>query len=549
LIFRSNDDQCVLGKFRTRKIITAAAIPIITLFLVCNIIINRESGSGNILLASSADVGVTASINHFLPYFNPALGIKISYPSNFNIQETTGNSIFILGPNTAKHVIVELHLYRNVSFGPTVTADSPNNFLHLPDIVGADTGVPINESNFTFKGHPAYRYDYFGVAHSFNPGALVQKIRSTELIVSKDNRTTYTLWFSAPPGIYSKYLPIITRIFNSFEITYQINSNPNLPSMFRRNIEQYDDIHSTNSSLDISNPSSLSAIRRAANMTIGIVKPTFTAAAYNNAFYNFYELFKHVKPLTPIYKNLSLLTGHIPAKTDSYIASFKNHTSLGAYDILKITGHLKRLLHKDNITVITDADADAAKALRKSFDILILGHQEYVTQREYSNLKKFVNDGGILVCLDGNIFYAEVKYNKLSQTVTLITGHYHNFNGKTAWRGPPNERWERETSQWLGSNFYRDGGPGNRLSFVNNPVGYRTYEEQYISNSNSEILFDYGAVRGNPSPPIIATFQKTYGQGKVIVMGIYSDMVISNPNFQLILDKILLKYAIPDSNS
>ena len=121
--------------------------------------------------------------------------------------------------------------------------------MHLPDIVGADTGVPINESNFTFKGHPAYRYDYFGVAHSFNPDALVQKIRSTEVIVSKDNRTTYTLWFSAPPGIYSKYLPIITRIFNSFEITHQINSNPNLPSMFRPNIEQYDDIHSTNSSL------------------------------------------------------------------------------------------------------------------------------------------------------------------------------------------------------------------------------------------------------------------------------------------------------------
>jgi len=35
--------------------------------------------------------------------------------------------------------------------------------------------------------------------------------------------------------------------------------------------------------------------------------------------------------------------------------------------------------------------------------------------------------------LDGNVFYAEVKYDKSNQTVTLVKGHWWAFNGKSAW--------------------------------------------------------------------------------------------------------------------
>jgi hypothetical protein len=47
--------------------------------------------------------------------------------------------------------------------------------------------------------------------------------------------------------------------------------------------------------------------------------------------------------------------------------------------------------------------------LYNRFDVLILGHQEYVTQEEYSNLKRFVANGGILVLTYSNTFYAEVS--------------------------------------------------------------------------------------------------------------------------------------------
>src|SRR6187200_1512844 len=40
-----------------------------------------------------------------------------------------------------------------------------------------------------------------------------------------------------------------------------------------------------------------------------------------------------------------------------------------------------------------------------AYDLVILGHQEYVTQKEYDNLRKFVANGGTMIILDGNVFY------------------------------------------------------------------------------------------------------------------------------------------------
>jgi hypothetical protein len=42
--------------------------------------------------------------------------------------------------------------------------------------------------------------------------------------------------------------------------------------------------------------------------------------------------------------------------------------------------------------------------------LISLGHQEYVTQKEYDNLKRFANGGAMLI-LDGNVIYTEVKYD------------------------------------------------------------------------------------------------------------------------------------------
>jgi hypothetical protein len=97
-----------------------------------------------------------------------------------------------------------------------------------------------------------------------------------------------------------------------------------------------------------------------------------------------------------------------------------------------------------------------------------------VTQQEYNNLKNFVSNGGTLVLMDGNVFIAEVKYDRNAHTITLVKGHGWAYNGKSAWRSV-GERWMNETSQWIGSNSYCYSC---YVTFVNNPFQYGHHEER-----------------------------------------------------------------------
>jgi hypothetical protein len=83
------------------------------------------------------------------------------------------------------------------------------------------------------------------------------------------------------------------------------------------------------------------------------------------------------------------------------------------------------------------------------YDVLILFHQEYVTQEEHNNFKQFVKNGGTLILVDSNAFFAEVGYDSLTKVVTLVSGHAWQYNGKTAWKGVY-DRWKEDTSNWTG---------------------------------------------------------------------------------------------------
>ena len=153
------------------------------------------------------------------------------------------------------------------------------------------------------------------------------------------------------------------------------------------------------------------------------------------------------------------------------------------------------------------------------------------TQQEYTNLKTFVSNGGTMILLDGNVFYAQVGYDRSTQMITLLKGHGWAFNGKSAWKSV-SERWRKETSQWVGSNYRRHR------------------EEQYITNPNDTIFLNYNASVLNLNPKIvknatsthadmIATYELSYKKGKVIGLGIYSDGVIDNRYFLVFLDHLL----------
>lgn len=274
------------------------------------------------------------------------------------------------------------------------------------------------------------------------------------------------------------------------------------------------------------------------NLKLAFVKPTFTDAAYANKFYVFYSKYSKVPKNVNVTTDLDLLTSHLSAK--------KEGTIYDVFAMLDLVRYMNWIANNKSVSIISDQDVDAGDIFTKNnnaYNVLILGHQEYVTQSEYNNLEKFVSNGGTIIILDGNVFYAEVKYNKKLNSIVLVKGHGWAFNGKSAWKSV-SERWENETSQWVGSNYlcYQCS-----VTFKNNPFNYTHHEEQYLTNPKDIILLDYNATNLNYKPIpniVVATYELKYGKGKVISLGIYSDDIINQDSFDRYFDNLFVKYVL-----
>lgn len=289
---------------------------------------------------------------------------------------------------------------------------------------------------------------------------------------------------------------------------------------------------------------------------IALINPTFTAAAYNHAFYDFYKKYDYSLSnglMRNVTSNLNLLTGKVSNATI--------HTPENTF-IKVIPQHIQKLLSgKLDLCVLTDQDLQKGGAiptqpilnrlnntdiLHKFFDIVILFHEEYVTPKIYYMLKEFVSHGGTLIIASGNTLYAQVRYNENKNTVTLVNGHGWAFNNKTAFKGLP-ERWANETQKWEGSNFYRFALPQYLIRFYNYPFNGTANgpELNYISNKNAKIILDYNS--SDLRYPI-AAYQLDYFRGKVISIGVGST-VIRSANFLKFFDDLLINYANPKNVS
>ena len=279
--------------------------------------------------------------------------------------------------------------------------------------------------------------------------------------------------------------------------------------------------------------------------TIAFVVPVFTTAAYNNAFYFFYEKYTRSPPGINITTDLDLLSTVLIAPKNQKTASI-DASSLALPFLEK---HTRLLLPRVNVNILTDIDVDRGLIFRNTsniHDVLILAHQEYVTQKEYSNFKQFVKNGGTLILVDSNVFFAEVGYDKRTKVVTLVKGHGWEYNGKTAWKSVE-DRWKKETSNWTGSNYICSTC---KVTFVHNPFDYEHMEEQNITNVNSKIIFNYNAsviisnlTRNDPMLAHkyrIGIYELDYGKGHVISFGSYGDKIINNKQFLVFFDKLLL---------
>ncbi|GEM_PF-5361667 len=213
-----------------------------------------------------------------------------------------------------------------------------------------------------------------------------------------------------------------------------------------------------------------------------IVKPVFTHSAYQKgAFYTFYDRHKND---TATQYDLNMLTtkmvygwGHSKGALVYFYPSIKNNT----------------------INVITDVEVHNNDITQ--YNKLILLHNEYVTQPYYDNLRNFVERGGTLILFDGSPLYAEVSYDNVANTITLLLGHYWSFDGIQAEKSV-GERWEQENQEFIGSNY---GGIG------------KYHEENVLKNPNAVCLHEWETL---PTGKVCA-YRLSYGDGVVYHTGIF----------------------------
>ena len=291
---------------------------------------------------------------------------------------------------------------------------------------------------------------------------------------------------------------------------------------------------------------------------IAFVEPTFTQGAYNNAFYRFYAKYT---PTVQLGKNvtadLDLLNASIPKPVFiGQIPGFKvPRDEFRDYSNAFAT-NVKNFAPNASLFNITDGDIDGGILFddkgRNMFDSLFLFHNEYVSQTEYTSLKNFVHNGGTLVAIDGNIFYAQVEYNKNNCTVTLVKGHDWDFTDRKAAIKSAPEGYFDENKWFIGSNFIVNDIKDD-VRFANNPFNYTHFEENYVNNPNALILLDYRAsfpddrLQSNSSPEVkknIATYEIKFGKGKVIMLGLFGERLANSTSFLNFFDKVVLTRAL-----
>jgi hypothetical protein len=298
---------------------------------------------------------------------------------------------------------------------------------------------------------------------------------------------------------------------------------------------------------------------------IALVIPTFTEAAYlPDSFYTFYNKYHSTPSGKNVIRDLDLLSTpidytYINPCTSVDIENLSMFTPTDPDDkkIIYLADHLRKIMpnnalvniirdediHDGYIFNSTPANEDNKNINNNSniYDTLVIFHDEYATQSMYNNYKRFVSNGGTIIFVDANVFIAEVEYNKNNHTITLVKGHSWEFDGKSA-RKSVDERWFNENKEWVGGNFLVSSLK-DRIYFSNNPFNYTHFEENYVNNPRNKILIDYDVVVPKNSANAgfhVASYELSYGKGRVIMTGLFGQKLISNNSFLKMLDSWIL---------
>ena len=299
----------------------------------------------------------------------------------------------------------------------------------------------------------------------------------------------------------------------------------------------------------------LEAKAEAQGYEIAFVKPVFTATAYQTeGFYKFFRAFQNIPASTYVTHNLNLL--EVPV-VDSWEWSsglnwFIHSTKLREWGIFL----------GSNAIVISDIDVHRGILFRNDggirYKTVVVGFSEYVTAKEYSEYRRFVEEGGKLVLLDANYFLAEVAYNERTNTLRLVRGHDWSFDGKMA-KKDVFRRWPYENAEWTGSNYAPlriDIHYQGALANTSHPISialrlgfgakvfkdYIGHEENVVSNPNARVIAQWST---NKQDGKVAAYDLRYGKGIVFHTGIFGDNIITHDEAFQMMFASMINYERP----
>ena len=158
------------------------------------------------------------------PYQNVTYGVSILYPSNWTQQNNTAvvaeDDRFILiseffSPNETAgyfaYVTIAIDSMPQTTGIESYRSQSIDIYRQDPDFQEFQL-LSSSVGNFTLAGMPAYNLEVTYTDPEFGPQRMLEVGRIFE------NRVYYIQYFADPP-IYQKYLPIVERMIESFQIT------------------------------------------------------------------------------------------------------------------------------------------------------------------------------------------------------------------------------------------------------------------------------------------------------------------------------------------
>jgi hypothetical protein len=287
------------------------------------------------------------------------------------------------------------------------------------------------------------------------------------------------------------------------------------------------------------------------DVSVAMVKPIFTATPYSQyptgSFYAFYK--KYHATGGNITTNLDWLNTSV-RYGNSYNSGWGATSTLRSFmmsDEAKRCGlELGRNLSVVSDINITQGALFTANGTRR-FDAIVMGHEEYVTQNEYDQIRLFVHAGGRLIAMSANLFYVRVTYNPRTSMETFVVGHKYAYNGISAWHSTA-APFDRNAS-WTGGNyccfhkFQYKGAQANSSNPIGSDLlkyfgggmalGYVSHEENAVANlSQTSVVAKFL----NQSGLLIASYVHRYGKGAVFCLCVFGeDLVAYDPSTQYFL--------------